>query len=123
MNKYDIDIIDTVKKTIEVIYKCQENFDDVDDFINVDEYLDTGTYTNSVCINKKEITETPTTDDPVVQDINITRYASGMQTIEVNNYVYEDKFPIVVESAPDVDVIINQDEDEDDDTETDEDDE
>lgn len=122
MPKYDVDIVDTVKKTIEVLFKCQDNFDDIDAFIDVDKYQD-NTYTNGVYINKVEGTDT--SSNPLVQELNVKRYADGSQLIDVTNYVYPDyNGPIVVDSAPDVDVTITSDEDDDvdnDDTEEDED--
>lgn len=122
MPKYDVDIVDTVKKTIEVLFKCQDNFDDIDAFIDVDKYQD-NTYTNGVYINKVEGTDT--SSNPLVQELNVKRYADGSQLIDVTNYVYPDyNGPIVVDSAPDVDVTITSDEDDDvdnDDTDEDED--
>lgn len=122
LSKFDIDMIDTVKKTIEIALKCQDNFDDIDAFLDVDEYKD-NTYTNGVFINKYEGTDTST--NPLMQEINVKRYADGSQLIDVTNYIYpEYNGPIVIESAPDIDIVVNSDDDDisDDDSGNDDDD-
>ena len=109
MDKFDIDIVDSVKKTMEIILKCQDNFDEIDAFLDVEKYED-NTYTNGVYINKVESDKV--TDNPLMQEIEIKRYADGSQLIDVTNYVYPDyNGPIVIDSAPDVDIVISTDED------------
>lgn len=109
MDKFEIDIVDTVKKTLEVVLKCQDNFDEIDAFLDVDKYEDT-TYTNGVYITKLENNEPA--DNPLLQKVEIQRYADGSQVIDVTNYVYpEYNGPIVLDSAPDIDIVINTDDD------------
>lgn len=112
MSSFDIDVIDSLKKTVDVINSLQSSFDSTDDFCNVSEYSDSA-YSNNVTITKRilECTNTESCANPIVQHIDIDRKADGTQEINIVNYQYPNyDGPVVLETANDIEVIFTDDE-------------
>ena len=122
MKTFEIEIMDSLKKTMDVINSLQGNFDSIEDFCNVEKYADTA-YSNNVSITKTELSvgDPELNANPIIQHIEIDRHVDGTQDIYINNYQYVDyNGPVIVETAGDIDVIFNDNE-EDDSSNTDED--
>lgn len=115
MDTFEIDVLDSLKKTVDVINSLQSNFNNLDEFCNLEKYSDSA-FSNNVTISK-QITECCNTEacaNPIVQHIDIDRKADGTQEISVVNYVYKNyDGPITLETANDVEVIfLDNDDDE-----------
>ena len=111
-DSFMIDMVDTLKKTAEILTGIYNNYDNgVDEFINLPEYRDTA-FTNHVSVVKNINGSDAVVDNPIIQTIKIDRHADGTQDIEVVNTVYPNvNIPITVESASEIEIMFSSDDD------------
>ena len=109
-DSFIIDMVDTLKKTAEILTGVYNNYDNgIDDVLNLPEYTDT-TFTNRVSIIKNINDSNEVDDNPIIQSIKIDRHADGTQDIEIMNTIYSNiNIPIVVESASEIEIMFNSD--------------
>lgn len=111
-DSFIIDMVDTLKKTAEILTGVYNNYDNgIDDVLNLPEYTDT-TFTNRVSIIKNINDSNEIDDNPIIQSIKIDRHADGTQDIKIMNTIYSNiNIPIVVESASEIEIMFNSDDD------------
>lgn len=102
MDRFDIDMIDTLKATLVKI----TTLDVPDEFLHsIGEH--SSNEDDNICIINTLIDKNPSN---IVQTIQINRYYDGHQDVTVRNFCDPTyKGPIVYETAPDIELLYNDD--------------